>query len=158
MRLTEAQISASHATDEEFFGGEARVSLSGSRVDDHQPGRYIDLLIEVDHILDNSPAMAVCISVRLECRHVEQCIHVLIIDPTPNDNPSTALPEKIRSEIMPQATRERLPFLLETLAKERHQFLLTTQQYKKVTFMSHVSFQAVDDQNLWKPATGCNQA
>ena len=58
MRLTETQIQAIHTTAEELFGVDARVSLFGSRVDDHQRGGDIDLLIEIDQVLDNRPAMA----------------------------------------------------------------------------------------------------
>jgi len=81
MRLTETQIQAIHATAEEFFGGDARVSLSGSRIDDHQRGGDIDLLIEVDRVLDNRPAMAARFSDRLQRRIGEQRIDVVIIDP-----------------------------------------------------------------------------
>jgi predicted nucleotidyltransferase len=81
MRLTETQIQAIHATAQELFGDAARVSLFGSRVDDHQRGGDIDLLIEVDHVLDNRPAMSARFSARLQRRIGEQRIDVLIIDP-----------------------------------------------------------------------------
>jgi predicted nucleotidyltransferase len=81
MRLTETQIQAIHTTAEEIFGSDARVSLFGSRVDDHARGGDIDLLIEVEHVLDNRPAMAARFSARLQRRKGEQRIDVLIIDP-----------------------------------------------------------------------------
>ena len=81
MRLTETQIQAIHATAEELFGSDVCVSLFGSRVDDYQRGGDIDLLIEVDHALDNRPAMAARFSARLQRRIGEQRIDVLIIDP-----------------------------------------------------------------------------
>jgi predicted nucleotidyltransferase len=81
MRLTESQIQTIHATAKELFGSDARVSLFGSRVDDHQRGGDIDLLIEVDHVLDNRPAMAARFSAHLQRRIGEQRIDVLIIDP-----------------------------------------------------------------------------
>ena len=81
MRLTETQIQAINATAEEFFCGDARVSLFGSRVDDHLRGGDIDLLIEVYRVLDNRPAMAARFSARLQRRIGEQRIDVLIIDP-----------------------------------------------------------------------------
>ena len=81
MRLTETQIHAIHTTAEELFGRNVRVSLFSSRVDDHQRGGDIDLLIEADQILDNRPAMAVRYSARLQRRIGEQRIDVLIIDP-----------------------------------------------------------------------------
>jgi hypothetical protein len=81
MRLTETQIQAIHDTAGELFGGHASVCLFGSRIDDHQRGGDIDLLIEVDHILDNRPAMAARFSSRLQRCIGEQRIDVLIIEP-----------------------------------------------------------------------------
>jgi predicted nucleotidyltransferase len=81
MRLSETQIQAIHTTADELFGRNARVSLFGSRVDDHQRGGDIDLLIEVDQVLNNRPAMAARFSARLQRRIGEQRIDVLIIDP-----------------------------------------------------------------------------
>lgn len=81
MRLTEIQLQAIHTTTEELFGSDARVSLFGSRVDDHQRGGDIDLLIKVDQVVENRPAMAAPFSARLQRRIGEQRIDVLIIDP-----------------------------------------------------------------------------
>jgi predicted nucleotidyltransferase len=81
MRLTETQIQAIHTTAEELFGSGVRVSLFGSRIDDQQQGGDIDLLIEIDHVLDNRPAMAARFSARLQRCIGEQRIDVLIIDP-----------------------------------------------------------------------------
>ena len=68
MRLTETQIQAIHATAEELFGNDVRVSLFGSRIDDQQRGGDIDLLSEIDHLLNNRAAMAARFSARLQ-RH-----------------------------------------------------------------------------------------
>jgi hypothetical protein len=81
MRLTETQRQAIHTTAEELFGADARVSLFSSHVDDHQGGGDIDLLIDVEHVLDNRPAMVARFSARLQRRIGEQHIDILIIDP-----------------------------------------------------------------------------
>jgi predicted nucleotidyltransferase len=81
MRLTEQQKRSIHDTAEEMFGAEARVYLFGSRADDRQRGGDIDLLVEVDHVLDNRPSAAARFAARLQRRLGDRKIDVLVVDP-----------------------------------------------------------------------------
>lgn len=50
MRLTDEQIASIRQAAQEAFGSDVRVTLFGSRVDDHKRGGDIDLLIQPSRI------------------------------------------------------------------------------------------------------------
>ena len=68
MRLTSVDVSAIKQAVGEVLGDEAEVRLFGSRVDDSAKGGDIDLLVTVDHVVEN-PALAM---VRVEGRIIRQ--------------------------------------------------------------------------------------
>jgi predicted nucleotidyltransferase len=81
MRLTDHQRTTIHHTAEEMFGAAARVYLFGSRIDDAQRGGDIDLLVEVDHTVENRPSAAARFAAKLQRQLGDRRIDVLIIDP-----------------------------------------------------------------------------
>ncbi len=87
MRLTEHQIGTIHEVAEQMFGPGARVYLFGSRVDDTQRGGDVDLLVEVDHAIDNRPSDAARFAARLQRRLGDRRIDVLIVDPCTERQP-----------------------------------------------------------------------
>lgn len=81
MRLSPTQIDAIRRVVGEAFGERARVRLFGSRVDDHQRGGDIDLLVEVDQPLANRAAAAARLTAQLQRALGDQRIDVLLVDP-----------------------------------------------------------------------------
>jgi uncharacterized protein len=81
MRLSPTQIDAIRRIVGEAFGARARVRLFGSRVDDHQRGGDIDLLVEVDQPLANRAAAAARLTAQLQRALGDQRIDVLLVDP-----------------------------------------------------------------------------
>jgi len=57
MRLTPAQIEMIRNTAQLVFGEIVRITLFGSRVDDHAKGGDVDLMVEVGGIVDK-PALS----------------------------------------------------------------------------------------------------
>lgn len=87
MRLTDYQAQSIHETAEQMFGANARVYLFGSRVDDTQRGGDIDLLVEVDHVIENRPSAAARFAAKLQRRLGDRRIDVLIVDPQSERQP-----------------------------------------------------------------------
>lgn len=87
MRLTEQQAKTIHDTAEEMFGGDVRVYLFGSRADDTQRGGDIDLLVEVEHALENPPSAAARFAAKLQRKIGDRRIDVLIVDPQTRRQP-----------------------------------------------------------------------
>ncbi len=56
MRLTSSQIEMIRNAAQVVFGDPVRVTLFGSRVDDHAKGGDVDLMVEVPNIVDE-PAL-----------------------------------------------------------------------------------------------------
>jgi predicted nucleotidyltransferase len=81
MRLSPQARRTIRDTVTDLLGPGASVRLFGSRVDETTRGGDIDLLVEVDHVLENRPAAARRLAARLQMALGDQRIDVVLIDP-----------------------------------------------------------------------------
>jgi len=82
MRLSPDQVHAIVAAAQELVGGDARVRLFGSRVNDQLRGGDIDLLVECARPVARPVWLAAQIAARLQRSLGERKIDVLVVDPT----------------------------------------------------------------------------
>lgn len=81
MRLTPTASNIIRAETQAIFGAQARVRLFGSRVDDHQRGGDIDLLVELPEPQLDARRKSLTLAARLQIRLGDQRIDVLVTDP-----------------------------------------------------------------------------
>ena len=81
MRLSGEYKETIRNTATEIFGEQATVSLFGSRVDDHQRGGDIDLLVQSSSVVPDRQKKILQLVARLQIRLGDQPIDVLVIDP-----------------------------------------------------------------------------
>ena len=82
MRLTGDEVAVIKATAHRMFGGDVRIWLFGSRVDDSKRGGDIDLYLETDKILESTELAASRFNAELQMQLGEQKIDVLLVGPT----------------------------------------------------------------------------
>lgn len=82
MRLSEDQARVIRESTRDIFGKHARVRLFGSRLDDHQRGGDIDLLVECDEPITDRLRKTLALTARLQMTLGDQPIDVLTIDPS----------------------------------------------------------------------------
>lgn len=66
MRLSNTDVQKIRHEVTSQLGGEAEIVLFGSRVDDSARGGDVDLMISLDHVLDNNAGTAAFLATRLE--------------------------------------------------------------------------------------------
>lgn len=71
MRLTDCQIQAICQLARELAGGESRVRVFGSRLDDTAHGGDLDLMLELSEPVDNPAFMSAQMSARVSCMGVK---------------------------------------------------------------------------------------
>ena len=81
MRLSGEYKETIRNTAAEIFGEQVTVSLFGSRVDDHQRGGDIDLLVQSSSVVPDRQKKILQLVARLQIRLGDQPIDVLVIDP-----------------------------------------------------------------------------
>ena len=94
MRLTPEQTRIIRETVSEVAGPGARVRLFGSRLDDHQRGGDIDLLVELPEPVENAALLASRLEARLQRRLGEQRIDVLLAAPNLQRQPIHQVAER----------------------------------------------------------------
>lgn len=82
MRLSQQTQQVIRDTVQEIFGGEAKVKLFGSRVNDDARGGDIDLLVELPFIAAEIERKTMQLTARLQLRIGDQPIDVLVLDPS----------------------------------------------------------------------------
>ncbi|MBU3694042.1 MAG: nucleotidyltransferase domain-containing protein [Rhodocyclaceae bacterium] len=78
MRLQQDQVEQILATTRELLGGDTRVWLFGSRVDDDARGGDIDLLVETRQPIEQPVTWAARLTARLQRRLGDRRIDVLV--------------------------------------------------------------------------------
>ncbi|MCL4555825.1 MAG: nucleotidyltransferase domain-containing protein [Gammaproteobacteria bacterium] len=81
MRLTKQQQIGIKSTALALCGVDATVFLFGSRLDDSKKGGDIDLIIKVEHEVNNPALLAAQIQAKLSRKLGEQKIDVLLLAP-----------------------------------------------------------------------------
>lgn len=120
MRLAQSQIDTIVKLAHEQFGSSVRVWLFGSRTDDSKRGGDIDLLVEVDHALDNRMLAAARFDAALQMALGAQKFDVLLRDSASEPQPIHAIARAEGVELTSTTSPEqlRLLSLLEVVRRE----------------------------------------
>ncbi len=121
MRLAQPHAETIVKLAREQFGPEVQVWLFGSRTDDSKRGGDIDLLVVVDHALDNRMLAAARFDAALQMALGAQKFDVLLLDPSSEPQPIHAIARTEGIELTTAAQNPeqlRLLSLLEVVRRE----------------------------------------
>lgn len=99
MRLTTEHADIIHQTARRRFGGDVRVWLFGSRVDDSARGGDIDLLVEIGTTTDNSFRESVAFETDLQLALGDQKFDILLRHPGIPEAPIHCIARKTGVEL-----------------------------------------------------------
>ena len=101
MRLTPSQRQAIHRIITEELGPSAKVKLFGSRLDDKARGGDVDLLVEVDHVVDQPARLSARLSVKVMRALHGRKVDVVLAAPNLDSLPIHRIAREKGVEIVP---------------------------------------------------------
>jgi predicted nucleotidyltransferase len=99
MRLSHHQTEAIVAAARAVLGSQVRVTLFGSRLDDHARGGDIDLLLEVPQAVDSPAWLAACVTARVQRALGDRKVDVLLLTPETAIEPVHRIAQQLGVEL-----------------------------------------------------------